>query len=255
MDNSFIKNLTRKEGNEGKRSLEEIVSLNDHGDYLINLLELKALKASPKHIYGDVMKEIRDSMLTGKYRTQRDTLVINDVSSLDWELQGDEGMIHETIQEACDDSYKKYPLVDLGSNGRAEIALIAQRVGVPGVIASDIENQMKEESLEECKKHKDYKDKNYPVLNLNIDMLELLQQLPPNSCNISLFAINEDIIHSKEYQEKLLAELFRVVPEDGIVFGNYNIMSRVSQQIDSKWKDLGKENGGIDGHVFRKVLI
>lgn len=256
MDKSFIPNFNRKENDEGKRSFDDIVFFNDHGDYLVNLLKLKNLKASPKHTHGDVIEEVEASLLSGvSDNRHRDTLVINDSGTIDnWEFPG-EGQIQKKIVElSSNDKYKKYPLIDLGTNGRAEIAIIAQRVGVPGVIACDIENQIEQNSLNKCKESKEYKDKNYPLLSLNIDMLELLQQLPPNSCNVSMFAINKNIIQSQEYQKKLLDELFRVVPEDGIVFGNRNIMISVSKEPNSKWKDLGKEKGFYEEYVFKKIV-
>ena len=48
-----------------ERKLKEIISLNDHGDYLIDTLKLKELEASPKN------KENKDTTVVNRFGLHR----------------------------------------------------------------------------------------------------------------------------------------------------------------------------------------
>jgi hypothetical protein len=238
---------------EEKKSLSEIVSLNDNGDFLINLLKLKDLKGSPKHLdkyFGMTLNDKGDVNTTlindsGMFKNIKEDLKENE----------DGGLIYKLIKKLDNDSYKKYPLVDLGTNGEIEISIFAQKIGVVGVLAVDIANQIEIDDLNNIKKSERYKNKKFPVLGLNIDMLELLQQLPDNSCNVSLFSINEDIIKSKEYKKELMNQLYRIVPEDGIVINVVSIMDYIKEEFTEKWQDVIKEKGGdATNYIFRKIV-
>ena len=222
-----------------ERLLEEIVLLNDNASSLIGTLGLKKLKAQVN------------------YKQNFETRVINNSGMMKHE-KIDEYVVNRFDQFAgklFSENYKKYPLVDLGTNGEAYISILAQNIGVPGVVATDVENQITQDSLNSLKESDKYENKNFPVLGLKIDMLELLKQLPNNSCNVSMFAIDGIIIASEKYENELFEQLYRVVPEEGVVISRNSVLDHLSKDKLEflKWKHIcDPEDDDVDV-IFTKI--
>ena len=62
-------------------------------------------------------------------------------------------------------------------------------------------------------------------------MLEFLQQIPDKSVNISMFAIDDIIINNEIYKLKLIKEILRVVPNDGIMISSNSILEKIKDYL------------------------
>ena len=185
-----------KKSENGKEKINEIITLNDNGDFLIESLNLKNLKTTKKHPLDERTRVLNN---TGTFSPSVERLMRAKIDELQFE------------------QYKKYPLIDIGTNGKSRISIFAQNIEVPGVIAVDIARQIDEGRFKELKETAEYKNKQFPVVGLKIDMLDLLRQIPDGTCNVSFFSIDSFVVQSNEYRKDMITELLRVVPKDGLI--------------------------------------
>jgi hypothetical protein len=225
--------------NEGKdnrieKSLEEIVIHQNNADSIIEKLNLKNIKAVKTK--SDLEKS-------------RETFLINSSGMIDYNMVFNIKQSLETIFKENKESYfsfKNYPLVDLGSNGEfGSLSFLAESIGFNGLLISDINknSRINEEIIEKTK---------IPFIELNIDMLELVSQLPDSSSNFSLFAIDNAIIRDKNYMESLIKNIERVVPTGGLVISSNSIFEKRNiKDFNSKWKILTGDNY-LSKDIFQK---
>ncbi len=217
--------------NEKIRTFPEILAFSQNSESLVQQLNLSEVKAKKT-------KEKLEGETTNFFNTVGSTYLYFIKVMKD-------PRIKEIIER--EKEYKKYPLVDLGSNGETSIVAIAQKMGMEGVVLSDLVQHLDKEALNETSilpnaietqtfmmlfnkimtPEIEYKIKeNYPILDLDIDMLELMEQLPDHSANVSLFSIDSDIISDLEYRKKLFKEILRVVPEGGLLLTNNSFVTQ-----------------------------
>lgn len=226
----FENKFESKQGNPEQRNFKDILTINDNGEDLIKSLHLEDLKASKEGAFaGDTIAYGNSSLENFKTK----------MSYVDNFIEGYESKFGKEYQE--------YPLIDLGTDGNPYISILAQSLGVKGLISIDIANQISKESLTALKDYPEYLNKDFPVVGLKIDMLEFIKQLPDNSCNISMFSIDSFIIKSDLYAIELTNHIKRVVPNEGIVVSFASL-------LDVREDEFSHLFDRVNGIFFKKKL-
>ena len=131
-------------------------------------------------------------------------------------------------------AFQEYPLVDLGTGGQIDTIEFAYQIGFNGFVGIDVDRQI-DPQYSPPKEMEDFE-----ILGIQMEMLHFLENLPDNSCNISLFGIDTFVMPINTDRNAIKKEIQRVVPKDGIIFvSSINILDLDDSFIyDSSFKRM-----------------